>query len=31
MGLREPEKIEAAPTEETAEPQIEETEENPRG
>ena len=29
MGLREPEKIEAA--EETAEPQIEETEENPRG
>jgi phage shock protein A len=31
MGLREPEKIEAAPTEETAEPQIEETEEGPRG
>jgi phage shock protein A len=31
MGLREPEKIEAVPTEETAEPQIEETEENPRG
>jgi len=31
MGLREPEKIEAAPTEEPAEPQIEETEENPRG
>ena len=31
MGLREPEKIEAAPTEEAAEPQIEETEENPRG
>jgi phage shock protein A len=31
MGLREPEKIEAAPIEETAEPQIEETEENPRG
>jgi phage shock protein A len=31
MGLREPEKIEAAPTEETAEPQVEETEENPRG
>jgi phage shock protein A len=31
MGLREPEKIEAAPTEEPAEPQVEETEENPRG
>jgi phage shock protein A len=31
MGLREPEKIEAAPIEETAEPQIEETEENARG
>jgi phage shock protein A len=31
MGLREPEKIEAAPTEEVAEPPIEETEENPRG
>ena len=31
MGLREPEKIEAAATEEAAEPQIEETEENPRG
>jgi phage shock protein A len=31
MGLREPEKIEAAPTEETSEPQVEETEENPRG
>jgi len=31
MGLREPEKIEAAPTEEAAEPHIEETEENPRG
>jgi phage shock protein A len=31
MGLREPEKIEAAPTEETAEPQAEETEEGPRG
>ncbi len=31
MGLREPEKIEAAPTEEAAEPQVEETEENPRG
>ena len=31
LGLREPEKIEAAPTEETAEPQVEETEENPRG
>jgi phage shock protein A len=32
MGLREPEKIEAAPTEEAAaEPKIEETEENPRG
>ena len=31
MGLREPEKIEAAPPEEAAEPQIEETEENPRG
>jgi phage shock protein A len=31
MGLREPEKIEAAPTEEASEPQVEETEENPRG
>ena len=31
MGLREPEKIEAAPTEEAAEPQVEETEENQRG
>ena len=31
LGLREPEKIEAAPTEETPEPQVEETEENPRG
>ena len=31
MGLREPEKIEAAPAEETAEPQVEETEEGPRG
>ena len=31
LGLREPEKIEAAPIEETAEPQVEETEENPRG
>ena len=31
MGLREPEKIEAPPTEEAAEPKIEETEENPRG
>ena len=31
LGLREPEKIEAAPAEEPAEPQIEETEENPRG
>jgi phage shock protein A len=31
MGLREPEKIEASPTEETPEPQVEETEENPRG
>jgi phage shock protein A len=31
MGLREPEKIEAAPTEEAAEPQVEEREENPRG
>lgn len=31
MGLREPEKIEAAPAEETAEPQPEETEEGPRG
>jgi phage shock protein A len=31
MGLREPEKIEAAPTEEATEPQVEETEENPRG
>jgi phage shock protein A len=32
MGLREPEKIEAAPVvEETTEPQAEETEENPRG
>jgi phage shock protein A len=31
MGLREPEKIEAAPTEEAVEPQVEETEENPRG
>jgi len=30
MGLREPEKIESPPTQE-AEPQIEETEENPRG
>ena len=31
MGLREPEPIEAAPTEETAKPQAEETEEEPRG
>ena len=31
LGLREPEKIEAAPTEEAAGPQVEETEENPRG
>jgi phage shock protein A len=31
MGLREPEKIEAGPTEEASEPQVEETEENPRG
>jgi phage shock protein A len=31
MGLREPEPIEAAPTEETAKPQPEETEEGPRG
>jgi phage shock protein A len=31
MGLREPERIEAAPTEETAMPQAEETEEGPRG
>jgi phage shock protein A len=31
MGLREPEPIEAAPTEETAKPQPEETEEEPRG
>jgi phage shock protein A len=31
MGLREPEPIEAAPTEETAKPQAEETEEGPRG
>lgn len=31
MGLREPEPIEAAPTEETAKPQAEETEEDPRG
>jgi phage shock protein A len=31
MGLREPEKIEAAPIEEAAESQAEETEENPRG
>src|ERR687893_68214 len=31
MGLREPEPIEAAPTEETASPQAEETEEEPRG
>jgi phage shock protein A len=31
LGLREPEKIEAAPTEEAVEPQVEETEENPRG
>ena len=32
LGLREPEKIEAAPIEEAAaEPQVEETEENPRG
>jgi phage shock protein A len=31
MGLREPEKIEAAPAEEATEPQIEETEEGPRG
>src|SRR3712207_3869089 len=31
MGLREPEPIEAAPTEEAAKPQAEETEEDPRG
>jgi phage shock protein A len=31
MGLREPEPIEAAPTEETIEPQAEESEEDPRG
>ena len=31
MGLREPEPIEPAPTEETASPQAEETEEGPRG
>ena len=31
LGLREPEKIEAPPTQETTEPQVEETEENPRG
>ena len=31
LGLREPEKIEAPPAEEPAEPQMEETEENPRG
>ncbi|HYQ82844.1 MAG TPA: hypothetical protein VEP28_02295, partial [Rubrobacter sp.] len=31
MGLREPEKIEASPVEEAPEPQVEETEENPRG
>ncbi|HEX2738910.1 MAG TPA: PspA/IM30 family protein [Rubrobacter sp.] len=31
MGLREPERIEAAPTEETTEPQVEENEEGPRG
>jgi phage shock protein A len=31
MGLREPEPIEPAPTEETASPQSEETEEGPRG
>src|SRR5919112_176732 len=31
LGLREPEKIEASPTEEAPEPQVEETEENPRG
>jgi phage shock protein A len=31
MGLREPEKIEASPTEEAPKPQVEETEENPRG
>ena len=31
MGLREPEKIEASPAEEAPEPQVEETEENPRG
>jgi len=31
MGLREPEPIEAAPTEETASPQAEESEEGPRG
>ncbi|HEY6710931.1 MAG TPA: PspA/IM30 family protein [Rubrobacter sp.] len=31
MGLREPEPIEAAPPEETAKPQAEETEEGPRG
>jgi phage shock protein A len=31
MGLREPEPIEAVPTEETAKPQAEETEEGPRG
>jgi hypothetical protein len=31
MGLREPEPIESAPTEETASPQAEESEEGPRG
>jgi hypothetical protein len=31
MGLRKPEPIEAAPPEETAKPQAEETEEGPRG
>jgi phage shock protein A len=31
LGLREPEKIEAPPTEGATEPQVEETEENPRG
>jgi phage shock protein A len=31
MGLREREKLEAPPVEETAEPHVEETEENPRG
>jgi hypothetical protein len=31
MGLREPEPIEASPTEEAAKPQAEETEEDPRG